>query len=252
MHPLDGPRLKLKRAKQHLNTINRALRAYYSLQPYGFVVEPYPPTGHKVVRVRVDRVPPDRIGVFIGECLYNLRSALDQIAWALASRDGRIPPDRIQFPILEHEPVSSNARQSWRQQTSGIGEPDSLELEVIKSLQPYTRGSGVQLHPLFLLDDWRNADAHRNTPVLGHMLRIRLPKLPGLALPDIDTVFNDGDIIMHVGSGFQLDSTFNPLIAARVAFGVGKPGHARQAPPLDSIYEFVRTDVFPRFTGFFE
>jgi hypothetical protein len=52
-----------------------------------------------VERFQVVREPPLRLGVMFGDCVQNLRSALDHLAWQVTLLDGGTPGDSTQFPI---------------------------------------------------------------------------------------------------------------------------------------------------------
>jgi hypothetical protein len=60
-----------------------------------YVAELDPQSGKKHVRVKVLNPPPVALRLLIGDCLHNLRSALDNLAYELAVEHQRGPlPDR--------------------------------------------------------------------------------------------------------------------------------------------------------------
>lgn len=252
MHPLDGPRFKLKRAKVHLRTIEHNLGAYYGLKPYSLVKDIQPDQSFDIIRVKISRPAPDRLGVFIGEFAFDLRSALDQLAWALASRGGKTSADGTVFPIWDTKPITDKARSVWRSQAEGIGKPDSDEIRLIERLQPYNRGDLAHQDPLFVLNDIGNADKHRYIAVAGHFMRIVFPPMPLLGLMQVTQMFNDGDEVLVVGKAVDPKYQLNPIQTAYVTFHVGKTGYPVSVPFLNSLYEYVRDEVIPGFTRFFE
>src|SRR5437868_3625124 len=90
-HPLDGSKLKVIRAQEHLDSLKTEIRRYLKDQPseaisYGtdhpdalFVIHNFP-----------DNLsfpsPPVLFSAIIGDCVTNARAALDYIMWELAQR----------------------------------------------------------------------------------------------------------------------------------------------------------------------
>jgi len=162
---LAGARLKIIRAQKHLDSLKDELARYTQSKPYGLTVE----NDRDVVGMvrpnwHITCDPDAYLGTIVGDCLCNLRSALDYVAWELASKHvGRPlvgPPsgkDRITFPIVSGANSFGDSRKvfaRYKIPTSAIDE--------IESVQPY--GGGY--HPLWLLNLLVNSDKHR-LPVLA-------------------------------------------------------------------------------------
>lgn len=107
-------------------------------------------------------IPLDEWGLAFGECVHNLRSALDNLAFALARlrTDPPEKPNLIAFPIFQdkHE-FEKNGRRS-------INQLQDAAAALIEKLQPFQRdGSSVLGTPdrdaLVLLQWFSNADKHR-------------------------------------------------------------------------------------------
>ncbi len=83
-HPLDGPILKIKRAKKHLEELDGLLSTYTAANPYG--VRRNLNSEKTFYEYRLIAVFPPFLdfGVVIPEFAYQLRSALDQIIYALS------------------------------------------------------------------------------------------------------------------------------------------------------------------------
>lgn len=154
MNPLDGIVHKIIRAEDRLTEISAEV------------------AGHeKKCRVLRDRNvktnlidliadfpnPPLMLSVMVGECLYNLRSALDHLVWQLVESN---PPNhgtpRNQYPICQDS--NSFAREIKGHRLDGVS---AAARAVIEGLQPYNEGQAYSPHPLWLLDQLVNVDKHR-------------------------------------------------------------------------------------------
>ena len=87
--------LKLDRACEHLQLLDNQTRTWIEGEPYGVIDESNPEPlphplgrGYQSRRFRVNRVSPipPCWGPIIGDCVFNLRSALDHLALALARK----------------------------------------------------------------------------------------------------------------------------------------------------------------------
>ncbi len=154
VHPLDGPRLKIERAVEHFDNLDREIRAYRARDSYGAVVDYDPPTYRVTVRVRVSENPPPRLGILVGDTVHNLRSALDHLAWQLVSAGGGTPGAGTEFPVF------------WdgkKYKTSGVGKVQGASpaaMNLLAGLQPY-RAASVQTHALYMLHHLDIVDKHR-------------------------------------------------------------------------------------------
>jgi hypothetical protein len=133
-HPLDGSRLKIVRAEEHLTVLDDEIARYLSTNPYEFVAKV--DNEICVPFVRLTREPPGRVSAIIGDCLYNLRAALDYLIWQLALLTG--PKDdrvRIYFPIFS-EP--DKFKRHWDQALSQHLPRDTFA--ALDRVQPYRAG----------------------------------------------------------------------------------------------------------------
>lgn len=105
-------------------------------------------------------VPPVELwGMLIGDCVHNLRSALDNLCFSAArlKRDPPADPRSIQFPIATTtEAFNSNAQRTLSQ----------LPIEAARLLehfQPFQKGTPdeIQRHALLMLQHLSNQDKHR-------------------------------------------------------------------------------------------
>jgi hypothetical protein len=102
MGDLDGVRIKIARAQLHLRALREGLDEFARSKPYSIVVETDPKTGDQLFKVTDEpAVPPDFPE--IGDILYNLRSALDHLAYQLVIGGAAkiAPTKRTSFPIYD-------------------------------------------------------------------------------------------------------------------------------------------------------
>lgn len=150
-HPLDGARLKFARAREHLVVIADEIREYIATRPYEVSVEQH--DNRVTVRLPVvNEAPPLHISAVIGDCVVNLRAALDYIASQVAERYSKnLGQGRdIYFPLCDH-PKNFNPKALLKHNV-----PPSA-LKQVESVQPYQSG----YESLKLLRYLSNIDKHR-------------------------------------------------------------------------------------------
>jgi hypothetical protein len=152
--------LKLGRAEEHANTFYDELRTWVDTDPY-IIRKKVNADGsrHSLFIETVKTDPPlDRWSVVIGDCIHNLRSALDHFVYAAAIHEtGQEPPvDKkiLQFPITD-DPTEFS-KQSWRVRSLGAGVRAEIE-----RVQPYNRRHPSLPPLLSLLRDLDDFDKHR-------------------------------------------------------------------------------------------
>jgi hypothetical protein len=165
--------LKVRRAERHLDEVRAAMAAYAAGDPYR-AVRARQPRGQRHVwlyRLEMMEEPDPMIPVIIGDCLYDLRSALDHLAVAMAPRKRKA---NAAFPVETTDPWARNAagdfvydderRRSFTAKVKGM--PDEA-IEMITKAQPYQR-EGSELETLSLISRLENADKHRAPITVGH------------------------------------------------------------------------------------
>ncbi|MET3841571.1 hypothetical protein [Bradyrhizobium sp. OAE829] len=89
--PFVGPRLKVARAKGHIEEIHRLTAALYARDPYDIIREQDTETGEYIYRIRIKEAIPCEWGTVIGDIVHNLRAALDQLVCDLViANDGKV------------------------------------------------------------------------------------------------------------------------------------------------------------------
>lgn len=99
----EGADAKLARAFEHLESLNTEIQRVLDSQPYPVGAHYKPEAAEIDLYALPAEFPLLAWGVRVGDCLHNLRSALDHIAWQLALDFLKREPDdaearRIQFP----------------------------------------------------------------------------------------------------------------------------------------------------------
>ncbi len=220
--------LRLERAWEHLQCLKAECRGWLKPRPYRVYGELDPERRNKLIKVEIFRAPPPELGLLIGDCLHNMRSALDNLVYDLAIAHRGFPLSKSiakgsQFPIFKD-----------RDQFMGIGmnqirgvHPDARV--IIESLQPYHRGEKFEYHRLWMLRELSNADKHR----LLHPTLLQ-PAAMGFFPDEVDLsditwklgpVENGAEIARYPYSG-EVDAEMD--VAAHFTFHVG----FRQGSPL--------------------
>lgn len=163
-HRLAGVVEKFNRAKEQFDEFRVELDAFLDAEP-----EPYFSRGEFdhdswewIERFQVRREFPLRLGVILGDCIHNLRSALDHLICQVtlldlpdgASSDGVC--DKTQFPI-----ICDGERKFEDRAKRMIPGLNADHRALVKHLQPYHAGNDAHRHPLAVLASLSNADKHR-------------------------------------------------------------------------------------------
>jgi len=100
--------LKVERAKHHLDEVKAKMAAYAARNPFR-ATRVRQPRGQRHIwlyRLEMTEKPDPVIPVIIGECLYDLRSALDHLAVAMAPRNRKAS---AAFPVEWTDPWEKDA-----------------------------------------------------------------------------------------------------------------------------------------------
>lgn len=168
----DSWRLKLDRAEKHLSELRIGIGEYVQKRPYEAVQVVGGGNCRKHAgydcggswTLHITEQPDPQLAVILGDALFDIRSALDHLAVALA------PPGRrrqARFPIeakniwakegRRYVVRDPKARKSWRTTVEGMA-PEAVAF--IESLQPYRKAT-PEKDTLFTLNRLENADKHR-------------------------------------------------------------------------------------------
>ncbi len=154
-------RSKLKWAKHHLDDLSAAFLADHNAGRFGPDVKPDPNAASQSIQATF-RVPDDllvKYSLMAGDCIQNLRAALDHLAHALSGEQRQ-----SQFPI--YATVTDYAEKGLPR----IEGMSATAQAAIERLQPYHAGQNVEGDPLRKLNRLSNIDKHRLLQVVGLQL----------------------------------------------------------------------------------
>lgn len=244
-HPLDGPRLKIIRAYEHLEAFEHGLNAFVTPTPYRMVGQLDADEAFYVYHIEQSKPMPLSSWMDASEAVTSLRHALDHLAWQLAivgvreRGETREPFDRTEFPIHWREPFAD-----WK-----VRDLPDRAVEIIKSLQPYHRGEAAKRELLWMLHELDIVDKHR------------LLNFPTAVVESSDTLdarvqwhagsLENGDVFARVPADIDVEKDFHPHIKIVVAFPQAGPAGGFTYRILRRIHDYVAFDVLPRFSGFF-
>jgi hypothetical protein len=242
---LTYTQMKLARAKEHIEELDREISKFRN-NPYTVVREDDANNAAHIIRCEMN-IMPDPIGLLVGEVAYNLRSGLDHLAWQLALLTIDKPSAKTSFPIYSKKPNSSD--KSFAEKLVNIPREAT---DIIESLQPYHRGAASKDHPLWKVNRLCNIDKHQGIAISYTGVPVWVAGV---------TTFWKRELTYGVQVTVPLSEKerveFEPGIPEIV---FGEPIKATDGisdfevtlRELGSIYELLRYDVVPRFTGFFQ
>jgi len=158
--------LKIGRAEEHAKAVSEEILAWKNTEPYSITSHRDTQGHHHHLDIHFDsRLNRDRWSVICGDCVHNLRSALDHLIYAVAVHESGInpPPDEriLQFPIADD--AGRFAKQSWHIQSLS-----QAVRAIIESVQPYNRPHHFLPPLLGILRDFDDTDKHRLLNVAVH------------------------------------------------------------------------------------
>ena len=256
-HPLDGVRLKLTRAEEHLHILDDETARYLDGDFFQLVRDD---TAHgSVFHLWVKEQPPARLSLLLGDCLHNLRSSLDHLAWQLVIANANSPDERTKFPVHLNRPskdlfASSSVRGMSRE-----------AITIIEKLQPYQAGDRANQTALWFVGQLSNHDKHRTLNLTAASLKgmsVRLLDHTGQTA--IATAIIPGGMFRH-GAKVAPFEHVNPARAYSEDMKVEATGEAfvmlQEPGPwgddqpitllLVQALEVIRNEVLPPFARFF-
>ena len=243
MGQLDTTEIKLKldRAKEHLDRLRSESETRKSEEPYGFRSEKEDGPGNEIkvtVYAEVRRIPPPEWAPIIGDAIQNMRNALDYAVWGLSRSSKR--SNRTAFPIYtdwcEYKVLSPP-------QISGVPAPHRA---VIEREQPYHWKDGADFHPLAVLKTLSNKDKHKTLIPLAIAYDIGFVSVTNAETQFIFTA--EGKPIKHNTPvlGFLArpqDPALEMHVTPHVSFDEAIEGRALLST-LDSIFRSVEWVIF--------
>jgi hypothetical protein len=212
--------------------------------------------------------PDPQWSVIVGDCLHNLRSALDYLAYQLVLVSGNKPNESTQFPIRKSSYGARRGR--FRRWLGGKSQPAEISggvrddiLKVVQAIQPYNRGNriGEQLWMLHQLDV---IDKHRQLL----LTTVAVPATSWSPSPDFRpedlrfdySVRRVSEVVEHERVAFKItyekpNPKLTPNLRAHVAISFRKAeavaGGEYVATILEALCTTLESDIKPLFAPFF-
>jgi hypothetical protein len=155
--PLPDPVLwKVFRSETHFGELQTEIEQYFDTNPGKVVREEGGNPNEFIGTFHPGGPIPGRVPIIIGDCLQNLRSALDYLVWELVLTAKNEPGRHNMFPICSTLEAFEN--QLGKNRLKGVT-PDAIA--EIRNLQPYHHGRDFDKTKLWVLDDLCNINKHR-------------------------------------------------------------------------------------------
>lgn len=157
---LDSVKAKLQRAEEHAQAVRDEIKPWMETNPYRVSREVNADsTRYSLIAHLVGTEPAlQRWSLIVGDCLHNLRSALDHLIYAIAVHESRTepPPDERSLMFLIADTLDNFNKNASRIKT--LSEPVRKAIEAV---QPFNRPH-PKLPPLLaVLRDLENTDKHK-------------------------------------------------------------------------------------------
>jgi hypothetical protein len=253
-HPLESPILKLGRAKKHLETIGSYETKYNSLDP-NYLTRSLVDSGTVYEYRLQSQFPPFLdFGIVIGEFAYQVRSALDQLIFALSvfpsglsGKDLHTAERASSFPILL-EPNDTRLKGQIKYVPASIS---AAVLKIVDDVQPYQRGQMAESDALAILDEINLRDKHRLLRPAGNLIRVDKTDLAkGIEIRASNTI-GDGDVFARMPVHLDPKIELEPRIKAEIKIDIERPARGVGLTVLPIIYGRVCRDILPQFEQFF-
>jgi hypothetical protein len=218
------PMMKVAQAGVHVSSLRARVGLWNSSQPLTVRLKPREDRLGATWTLSMRTAPPTmEWSLCVGDCIHQLRSALDSCVWEFATMDGRKPPrpQRVQFPIV------GEAERWTRAVTDHLQTVPDAIVERIRAVQPFNRP--VDLRPtdgLLILQELSNQDKHRShvravvdTQELAHKVRLEFADEAASARngpPDITVHgpdLEDGAVLSEL-------KTVDPIVSLEGTFSV--------------------------------
>lgn len=241
-----GPKLKIRRAKQHINELWRSVEEFMQPRPFRIVIKHRPKANEYLIVTKRYRRIPDSWSLMIGDAVHNLWSALDLAIYGMAS-DRAPDPHALMFPFVWEEKNLMGKIKGAQVEFAG-----TKVVEYIHWLKPYRDGHPV-LSGIFRLDA---RDKHRLLILAGQILdfneaflRAIIPGSPIVRFPPPMGILrfphpDEDEVQLFKGfanystmerfRGRMSDHEEEPYIQApyRIAFGEGQPFEGQPVIPI--------------------
>ena len=149
---LTGVDLKIERAKEHIDDLQRQIAAFDATNPYELIEQddPEDPERHQGM-IKIHAPIPTSISLTTGDAVHNLRTALDHLACAAVSSGGGHITTDTAFPIWRKPsvPTGQQYKSLVLGKAKGAHKPF---IDLLLALEPYEGGNHEALWSIDYLD----------------------------------------------------------------------------------------------------
>ncbi len=256
---------RLARALYHLESFEAETAAWREEHPHRTWTELDAESGKKFLWAEIVKSPPDRLGLIAGDCIHNLRSALDNLAFqlALAHNKGRLSNNIERysgFPILSNDIARDpESLKTFNKMTRGI---DPLAKAEIEGLQPYKRGNRFSTDPLWQLNKLDIEDKHRlpHSTRLVHVSALAFFPPESIGIDEVEYLFTTFDSNAPIArypafdnTGAEVDMDFTATFGVCFDIRAPKTLRTRSIPDtLKVIHRHIVNKVLPQLECFLD
>ena len=247
--------LKVKRAKEHVEDLQRQITAFLETKPYKVAVKLDAQSRKPIYYLSSIERTPDCLSLVVGDAIQNLMSALDHLAYQIVCSDtGDAPPN----PNWIYFPVADDAKKYEAKKHGKIGGARQETFEAIDALKPYKGGNDS----LWMLYRLNNIEKHRLLITVGSMFQSvnlgahvarsmqRLfsadPDSPfhGKTIPVVDAFFKPADVLFPLKAGDELfidgpDADFNENLQFRFDVALYEPQIIEAQSLLETVHQLT-------------
>lgn len=264
---LAGVDAKIRRAHAHLADLDERIGTAVDPGRYRFTTELEPKTNRYVYRVHDVPVVDPEWAIVAGEAFFQLRSALDHLAYRLVEREHATPTTQTQFPIRDTL-LDKNGRRMPLKSALMPEIKDRNVLSLLHESQPYHRDGGeesladARKHPLWHLKVFNNIDKHRLLLVVVCVFNVEnmywgLPQgvEPAELRVNLAPLVDGTPVAWFDFHGAEPPEDFDPHPSLKIVTQEAEApllGHVPLHAVLESLISAVEWDIVSRFRPFFE
>ena len=256
---LPDVRAKIKRANQHVHDLQAAVNTFAERKSNRVITEVDKKAGKTVFKAQITEDIPPEISAIIGDCVHNLRTALDYIICTAVVTNGRQITRRHGFPIaLSQKKFETDC-------VSKIAGTSQEVARLVRRLKPYKGGC----EPFWIIHNLDALDKHQAIVPVWYAYRSMVispaANFSGLKPGDesfaltlsprdrVIPVYDGTELMIFSGdtSAFDLTKQYtNVNFAFEIAFGESQVVQGEPVgPTLKQLIQFTSrvADIFNRY-----
>lgn len=221
----DGPELKVERAQFHINELERIFRDFVRKNNDALIAKA---TKHKWRDrdIIIGGAFPKHTPTVIGDCVHNLRAALDHAYCLLVEDNGHKISRYTNFPFgKDRDSVAGTINGHIK---SGNGPSDNVRDAILDRIEPFSSGKGERLYCLHKIDitDKHEVLIPTATKFTLHGFKLHLPNGNVVQLDDFGLTSHGPEVqkqgLMKL-SGVRIEAEKNARATFVIGFQEGQP-----------------------------